>query len=197
MKQELQAMRVTPWTLKEIPNDEQPTAVMNRPQSTVMIRGEHILPMRKKPLTPSCSGCAHAGKPSHGFRHSVECRAAKRRWLDRQLGPPEAVEPEIIGSDSLPTRRRLTYKQPPETIGTKRMMELEDDPERVTSGETTMHCEEPGTSSTQVKHTAEERDESDAMVEFLEILNADAEDDDQTYIMLRMRVEPRGNVANR
>ena len=35
-----------------------------------------------------------------------------------------------------------------------------------------------------MKTTAEELDEPDAMVEFLEILNADAEDDDQTYIML-------------
>ena len=138
----------------------------------------------RKGLTPGCSGCAHAGEPSHGIRHSVEFRAAKRRWLDRQLGPPEAIEPETIGSDSLPTRRHLTYKQSPEMIDTKRMMELEDDPERVTSGEATMHCEEPRTSSTQVKHTAEELDEPDAMVEFLEILNADAEDDDQTYIML-------------
>ena len=118
------------------------------------VRDGHILLLRKKPLTPGCAGCAHVGQPSHGFRHSVECRAATRRWLDRQLGPPEAVEPEIIGSDSLPTRRRLTYKQPPETIGTKRMMELEDDPERVTSGEATMPCEEPGTSSTQVMRTA-------------------------------------------
>ncbi len=108
MKDELQAMRVTPWTLKEIPNDEQPAAVMDRPQSTVMIRGGHILPMRKKPLTLGCSGYAHAGEPSHGFRHSVECRAAKRSWLDRQLGPPEALEPEIIGPDVLPSRRRLT-----------------------------------------------------------------------------------------
>ena len=72
---------------------------------------------------------------------SVECRAAKRRWLDRQLEPPEAVEPDIIGSDLLPTRRRL--------------MELEDDPERVTSGEATMHCEEARTSSTLVKRTSE------------------------------------------
>ena len=43
MRDELQAMRVTPWTLKEIPNDEQPAAVMDRPQSAVMIRGGHIL----------------------------------------------------------------------------------------------------------------------------------------------------------
>ncbi len=35
-----------------------------------------------------------------------------------------------------------------------------------------------------MKRTAEELDEPDAMVEFLEILNADAEDDDQMYIML-------------
>ncbi len=47
-----------------------------------------------------------------------------------------------------------------------------------------MHCEEPRASSTQVKHTAEELDEPDALVEFLEILNVDAEDEDQTYIML-------------
>ncbi len=32
-------------------------------------------------------------------QHSVECRAVKRRWLDRQLGSLESVETEIIGSD--------------------------------------------------------------------------------------------------
>jgi hypothetical protein len=46
-----------------------------------------------------------------------------------------------------------------------------------------MQCEEPGTSSTQVKRTAEEIQDSDAMVEFLEILNADVEDEDHVYIM--------------
>ena len=35
-----------------------------------------------------------------------------------------------------------------------------------------------------MKRTAEELDEPDAMVEFLEILNADTEGEDQTYIML-------------
>ena len=47
-------------------------------------------------------------------------------------------------------------KQPANMIaGTKRMLELQDDPERVTAGEATMQCEEPGTSSTQVKRAAE------------------------------------------
>ena len=78
MKEELQAMRVTPWYLKEAVSDEQPAAVTDRPQM-MTIRGGHILPMRKKPLTPGCSGCSHAGEPSHGFRHSVECRAAKKK----------------------------------------------------------------------------------------------------------------------
>ena len=92
MTEEIQAMRVTPWNLKEIP-EEQPAAVLDKPQTTMKVRGGHILPLRKKPLTPGCAGCAHVGQPSHGFRHSVECRAAKRSWLDRQLGPPETVEP--------------------------------------------------------------------------------------------------------
>jgi hypothetical protein len=64
------------------------------------------------------------------------------------------------------------------------MMELEDDPEHVTSGDATMHCEEPGTSPTLVKSTEEELDEPDAMVEFLEILNDDVEDENQMNIML-------------
>ena len=84
--------------------------------------------------------------------------AEQRRgvWRDRQLGPPDAVEPEIVGPEAMPTRRRLMGKQPANMIaGTKRMLELKDDPERVTAGEATMQCEEPGTSSTQVKRAAE------------------------------------------
>ena len=50
------------------------------------------------------------------------------------------------------------------------MMELEDDPEHVTSGEAKMQCEEPGTSSTQVKRVADELEESDAMVQLMEVL---------------------------
>ena len=149
-------MRVTPWNLKEIPDNEQPTAALDRPQTTVMVRGGHILPLRQKPLTPGRAGCAHVGQPSHGFRHSVECRTAKKRWLYRQLGPPEAVEPEIGGPEAMPTGRRLMGKQPANMItGTERMLELKDDPERVTAGEATMQCEEPGTSPTLVNRVAE------------------------------------------
>ncbi len=85
----------------------------------------------------------------------------------------------------MPTRRRLMGKQPANMIaGTKRMLELKDDPERVTAGEATMQCEEPGTSSTQVKRAAEEIQDSDAMVEFMEILNAEVDEGDHVFIML-------------
>ena len=81
-------------------------------------------------------------------------------------------------------------KQPANMIaGTKRMLELKGDPERVTAGEATMQCEEPGTSSTQVKCAAEEIQDSDAMVEFMEILNAEVEEEDDHVFMLCLRTE--------
>ncbi len=47
-----------------------------------------------------------------------------------------------------------------------------------------MQCEEPGTSSTQVKRAADELEEPDAMVQLMEVYSTEMPDEEQSFIML-------------
>jgi len=106
------SMTVTPWCSKEAPGGAASSAPA-LPLSRQPVQG-----IRQRPLTPGCAACARTGQPSHGFRHSVDCRRKRDAWLASQLGPPTLEDaPLVCGEESMAsssaTRRRIKMKSSP------------------------------------------------------------------------------------
>ena len=197
MKEDVMAMRVTPWCIREADEPERgpvTTIVPNdvRPPSTTSTT-HRIRPMRRRPLTPGCAACAHTGQPSHGYRHSVVCRNELQKWLNQQLGPPVIHEPPTISSEVALPRKKLTRKQPPPTSLGKQTgtlpMDVEDETiEQMEQTEVPMMIEDTP-ASTAVKRPAEgdPGEDDEKMVQTLEILQAEVHQDeaaDEQQIML-------------
>ena len=53
------------------------------------------------------------GQPSHGFRHSVECKRRLAQWLAEQEAPTAAEEVPVVSADHPEVRRRLRGKRSP------------------------------------------------------------------------------------
>ena len=79
----------------------------------------NIVGARARPLTTGCSGCEHRGQASQGYRHSVFCQRAFRKWLGEQVRTvPRADEVETaegvqMASKPQPRTRLRTKTTPP------------------------------------------------------------------------------------
>ena len=119
-------LTMTPWRLQDVEVRAQAAAATSKettrfsmPSGAMMtpaavdFRAEQIV---LRPSTPGCAACAKRGLPSHGFRHSVECKRRRHSWLETQLGPPQVEDVPMVPAEVeipvRPTRQRGCARRP-------------------------------------------------------------------------------------
>ena len=179
-------MRALPWMLREAEVVEPRRQKIRGageaagPESTAV---PQILPMRQRPLTAGCAGCAHRGEPSHGFHHSIYCRKQKEDWLARQLGPP-CVEPvpEVSAGDGVPQSavgRRLVGKQTPlrplVSAPSSSSVPTSVPPSGAAASSSTTAVKRPADTDPEELEAAAQEEPDSTMMELLEVLNQEFE----------------------